>query len=351
MSWRQPGLRRLAERCLDETLAAAKSGSVAYVAGQQRLQQPFTLFVRSDKATQDDRETARARFAAEGLVLGAEPLGRDALDVLLDVAQPAPFGRRGEAVLDPEYRNALRLLPGTFWLGGALPTQEMMKDISSLMAPDGTRIYAQLDKLNIYGPGGMFKRHVDTPLDSSHFGSLVVALPCMFEGGELVIRNGKATASLPLGSAVVSPGSGIASGGGGGSAASSDAAIAGSDAGPSTSSTTATATAAASAPALGTSAEQPAAGPLLHFAAFFSDLEHEVLPVKSGHRVTLTFNLFFDRAESALSVARPLSGCYSPLVAELRRLLGQAAWHPEGVILAYLLHHQYARSFTDVGKE
>ena len=30
------------------------------------------------------------------------------------------------------------------------------------------------------------------------------------------------------------------------------------------------------------------------YAAFFSDVEHEVTPVVSGHRVTLTYNLYFD---------------------------------------------------------
>ena len=30
------------------------------------------------------------------------------------------------------------------------------------------------------------------------------------------------------------------------------------------------------------------------YVAFFSDIEHEVAPVTSGHRITLTYNLFFD---------------------------------------------------------
>ncbi len=29
-----------------------------------------------------------------------------------------------------------------------------------------------------------------------------------------------------------------------------------------------------------------------HWAAFYSDVEHEVLPVTSGHRITLTYNLY-----------------------------------------------------------
>jgi hypothetical protein len=28
--------------------------------------------------------------------------------------------------------------------------------------------------------------------------------------------------------------------------------------------------------------------------AFFGDIEHEIAPVTSGHRITLTYNLYFD---------------------------------------------------------
>ena len=34
--------------------------------------------------------------------------------------------------------------------------------------------------------------------------------------------------------------------------------------------------------------------PSISYVAFFSDIEREVAPVTSGHRVTLTYNLYFD---------------------------------------------------------
>jgi hypothetical protein len=34
--------------------------------------------------------------------------------------------------------------------------------------------------------------------------------------------------------------------------------------------------------------------PTIGYVAFFSDIEHEVTPVISGHRITLTYNLYFD---------------------------------------------------------
>lgn len=38
--------------------------------------------------------------------------------------------------------------------------------------------------------------------------------------------------------------------------------------------------------------------PLIQWAAFYSDCEHEVLEVTSGHRVTITYNLFATKAKS-----------------------------------------------------
>ena len=35
----------------------------------------------------------------------------------------------------------------------------------------------------------------------------------------------------------------------------------------------------------------------IQWAAFYSDCEHEVLPVTSGYRLTLTYNLYFGMAE------------------------------------------------------
>ena len=43
-------------------------------------------------------------------------------------------------------------------------------------------------------------------------------------------------------------------------------------------------------------------------AAFFSDVEHEILPVTEGYRVTLTYNLYHS---TALSVLPAVPGCHN----------------------------------------
>ena len=99
-------------------------------------------------------------------------------------------------------------------------------------------------KLNIYARGGFFKVHVDTPRLEKMFGSLVVCLPTQFTGGELIVRHDKQEIKYDW------------------SSTASD-----------TSNT-------------------------LQWAAFFSDVEHEVLPVSEGYRVTLTYNLSYQSKAS-----------------------------------------------------
>ena len=106
----------------------------------------------------------------------------------------------------------------------------ILQEIQSIV-PTVVGLKAELYKLNIYARGGFFKAHVDTPRSEKMFGSLVVCLLTQFTGGELIVRHHKEEIKYDW------------------SSTASD-----------TSST-------------------------LHWAAFFSDVEHEVLPVSEGYRV------------------------------------------------------------------
>lgn len=117
--------------------------------------------------------------------------------------------------------------------------------VQRVLLPGSWQVRAELYKLNVYPEGGHFMAHVDTPRSPKEgsegeggptmCGSLVVCLPSVHEGGELVVRhNGQAI---------------IFSWG-------------------------------------------PASANAIQWAAFFSDCEHEILPVRSGFRITLTYNLF-----------------------------------------------------------
>jgi hypothetical protein len=95
------------------------------------------------------------------------------------------------------------------------------------------------------------KPQVDTPRSEKMFGSLVIVFPTAHEGGALLLREQlwKGTREWTFDSSQ--------------------------------------ALAAAGQPSIG-------------YAAFLSTTEHEVAPVTSGHRVTLTYNLYFDDAGGPL---------------------------------------------------
>ncbi|KXZ45209.1 hypothetical protein GPECTOR_57g499 [Gonium pectorale] len=230
----------------------------------------------------------------------------------------------------------------------------MLGDIAALMQPAAPQVFAQLHKLNIYGPGGMFKEHVDTPVGEAHFGSLVVALPAAFEGGQLVVRHDRRTAELALG---------------GGAATTNTPkttepmpeATAAAEAGRGAPSIAADLASRGSGGSGGGGGSGVALGPLVHYVAFFSDCAHEVLPVSSGYRVTLTYNLIAtDVAATAMAgvaaggarrllpTVQPLAGGSDPLVAKLRELMARPTWQPGGATLGFLLEHKYACSFEEL---
>lgn len=98
-------------------------------------------------------------------------------------------------------------------------------------------VHTELYKLNIYsGPSGRFKSHVDTPRGMTQFGSLVVCLPHEHKSGNLVVRHGSQNMDFDFAS--------------------------------------------------------QSHVPVVQWAAFYSNCEHEVLEVESGHRITLTYNLY-----------------------------------------------------------
>ena len=142
---------------------------------------------------------------------------------------------------------------------------------------------AELYKLNIYARGGFFKAHVDTPRSEKMFGSLVVCLPTQFTGGELIVRHHKEEIKYDW------------------SSTASD-----------TSST-------------------------LHWAAYFSDVEHEILPVSEGHRVTLTCNLSYQSKVNDSTFDVKTCSFYKLLQATL----SNPVFIRDGGVLGFNSHYSY----------
>lgn len=150
-----------------------------------------------------------------------------------------------------------------------------------------TPIRAELYMLNVYSAGGHFKRHVDTPRSADMFGSLVVCLPSQFTGGELVTRH--------QGRQVVFEWSSSAT---------------------------------------------------TQWAAFYSDVEHEVLPVTSGQRITLTYNLY--HTSPVTTPASLLNVATNPLYKELKAALQSPHFMRQAGTLGFYCQHKYTGMSTDL---
>ena len=90
--------------------------------------------------------------------------------------------------------------------------------------------------------------------------------------------------------------------------------------------------------------------PAIGYVAFFSDIEHEVAPVISGHRITLTYNLYFDDDGPAFA-NDTVSGHLSPPLTRasnenvfreaFNSLLANPEFLGDGGTLAFGLRHVY----------
>lgn len=174
------------------------------------------------------------RIEVQGVGLLSFPLPTFQAEQLKAVAEPAPYGRGAETVLDPTVRRAWQFPAEQVHLDARW--QVLLAEIVAAarvgLAVEA-EVEAQLYKLMVYDTGCFFVRHRDSAKTEGMFGTLVVVLPSPFDGGELVVSHRGDTVRLPL------------------QAGFSDIA----------------------------------------WAAFYADCEHCLEPITSGHRLALIYNL------------------------------------------------------------
>ncbi|KAJ6619265.1 hypothetical protein B0H10DRAFT_1913063 [Mycena sp. CBHHK59/15] len=156
---------------------------------------------------------------------------------------------------------------------------------------DGDKVLrAELYRLNVYGQSWLVLPHKDTLRGETMIRSLVVIFHTVHAGVVLTLEHGGTTWTFD------------------------------------------------SAAQLGTAAPAPA----LAYAAFYGDVTHAVEPVRTGHRVTLTYNLFLsDRSARADPVHRIVPAPERAFEDTLRTLLADPAFLPAAGFLAYGFAHQY----------
>ncbi|MEU4227150.1 2OG-Fe(II) oxygenase [Nonomuraea sp. NPDC026600] len=213
------------------------------------------------------------------------PVSTEQVAQLREVGLVARFGRGTQTLTDPEVRDTWEIpkeLLSIEWTERFGSILTVMRDEMGL--PSHCELTAELHSMLLYEIGQFFVTHQDSEKDDAMIATLVVTLPSGYTGGELVIEHG--------GRRVEYKGSKVA----------------------------------------------------LPLVAFYADCHHQVLPVKTGHRITLTYNLLLTGESSAPAddaLAGPLAACLAEhFTTPIAPSYGRAPAKPPAR-LAYLLDHEY----------
>jgi hypothetical protein len=181
-------------------------------------------------------EMLAPRLEVEGIGPIAFPLLPIQAEQLIATAERAPFGRGEDTVTDVTVRRTWQIGPEHIRIGG----RHWPKTLETILerAAEGLGVIDPVDaefyKLLIYDEGSFFVRHRDTEKLPGMFATLILVLPSISAGGELVVRHKDREARLSL------------------------------------------------------RCDDPSE---VAFVAFYADCVHEVLPITAGYRLALVYNL------------------------------------------------------------
>ena len=179
-------------------------------------------------------------FTPQLEVEGVGPVALPLLPVqakqLIAVADQAPYGRGEQTLVDTNVRRTWQIdanrvrIAGRHWEGTLEAIVARAAEGLGVTAP----VVAELYKLLVYDQGSFFVSHRDTEKAPGMFATLVIVLPSLYTGGELLVRHQDRQVRLDL------------------------------------------------------HCPEPSDAV---FAAFYADCVHEVRPITSGCRLTLIYNL------------------------------------------------------------
>jgi hypothetical protein len=131
-------------------------------------------------------------LSVQGLGLLSLPFQESQLAPLLARAELAPFGRGELTVTDTAVRKTWQIDAAQISFGGR--KWQVSLDAIVARACHGLGVSepvsGQLYKLLIYDTGSFFVEHRDTEKAPGMFATLVLVLPSLYSGGELLIRHG-----------------------------------------------------------------------------------------------------------------------------------------------------------------
>ncbi|KAH6637321.1 hypothetical protein F5144DRAFT_487807 [Chaetomium tenue] len=220
------------------------------------------------------------------------PLQEEQARQLIAQCRQAPFGKGSKTIVDTSVRNTWELDASQFrfyndaWASSVSQCISFVKKTLGITSP----IIADPYKMPIYEKGAMFKAHTDTEKIPGMFGTLAICLPSPHTGGDIVLRHAGKEVTYK------------------------------------------------------TSQAQPSA------LCRYSDVHHEALPVTSGYRWVLTYNLAISP-----DIERPSAALCQPQTSQLQQSLASWLEHlaqddrggaagKDVPHLYYLMEHEYTEA-------
>ncbi|KAG1857494.1 hypothetical protein F4604DRAFT_1589894, partial [Suillus subluteus] len=121
---------------------------------------------------------------------------KPSVEVLQSHATPSPFGRGEETVMDQTYRHGTELkadeLAFSLQEDTKFEYEKFVRHVQDELQTSmfvGKIVSLKLYKLAVYGEGGHFDWHRDSTHSDAHHGTVLVALNTEWEGGELMLRH------------------------------------------------------------------------------------------------------------------------------------------------------------------
>lgn len=209
---------------------------------------------------------------------------------LIATAQKASFGKGSKTVKDTNVRSAWEIDASKIEFKNKAWDKKLSKIISKVkdnLGIEEREVNASLYKLLIYEQGDFFRSHKDSEKEKGMFGTLVVGLPSVHKGGELVVRFDGREESISF--------------------------------------------------------VEATRNYQIPYAAFYADCEHELKPVTEGYRICLTYNLVHTSKRKINSPE------FSEQVIELSSLLKVWGKSPHDLPGVALLEHQYTPANISIG--
>lgn len=203
----------------------------------------------------------------------------------------APYGLGEATIIDKNVRDSYQLDPEKFEISNArfhLGVQKLVQQVKLELGCSNNNVTSKLYKLLLYEPGGHFKPHRDTEKHPGMFATLIIQLPSIFTGGDLIVKHNSKEKKIAFG--------------------------------------------------------DKESEFLCIYAAHYADCEHELTEITSGYRMALVYSLCWDG--NGVQPSPP-----DIPTNELAGLLQNLDQLPNPMIAWGLDHHYSKASLLDIGAQ